>query len=1030
MDDLRDLTAKVDEAIPLNGGVNSVKVINTNPLEKNIIAKVGKMTGFPFTAKRSPVGGVVPSGCLFWNGNPMNTEEVFDIYISKFTLDGNYFTRIANLIEAGAILHFKDFAGRSTIFNVVEIVEAVDPATNPYLILSVTGFEENLDYTYQIDEELICMLEFLGNFNGAEYEMERIGNIVNLKKEDVIVSAVDIEADKLLSVGTITVAGNNVTVPNASAKIGGVVYAKATPTVLATPFTTPTYKRIDIIEINNLNQVVRKAGTETLATAIQIQPTVSAGAVLITTMYVSDSIIVTPPTTGNNFELSIRDFFDNEQFKITNFFRFKGFSFDPPTKMLIVDPLVGGVIFVSSTGNNATAQPENRNKPYQTLDAAIAAYWLSPSIDYIEIITDTAFTITTAITDNSVRKFDLRSQKSCTVNITRNGNLTSTTNNVAQTMNFYLPSGTLNFTPTTGAGFGASGQGKAIVVIEVGTVTFNSFWGATGNNITTLNIKSKVLNVNTTSGVMATPGGAPLVTIVSDTINFRGAGVRILGQWVSMNLTFGLITHDNTFFINSFNNGTVNITHGSISSVAPYVNTMVVEYLYKSTLNIDFVNGSTITSNLSIQGFNAVGVLNLKGICNFSNSEVLIRRNNQANSVFIKQANITCKRLFGEKDCFQNITIEDSIINITGTALGDMNKATNGQTFADPTLTFVGTNYVFISVDGGSLYVDDTPFWTAANKPTVNIQKGQLYTNGKFDRSKLVIKENPLNQYYDTIERQKVLVDEKEEIINKVLDPTKTYVINGSITLLTGEYIEIPAGGLTIAGYGFDTSVIVKNVAAQSIFKSPAGGSGNLVTKDIKYNSGLGMVFDIIDQNGTHAIELNDVNFENCSSIGKIKNYRQFTGLTVGIYGCSDGFTLSGTWNGYSMTKLHVRTFADTGTLFKKDVDTVFSNRFFLDSANISGVTGIKLLDFDNTIFTKDELLQISNSIFEVNGTISESNTAGLIPNISANDPKSWWTNSKGIRLTPVKYFDMRSPDGNAWRIEITNAGALTQTLI
>jgi hypothetical protein len=257
-------------------------------------------------------------------------------------------------------------------------------------------------------------------------------------------------------------------------------------------------------------------------------------------------------------------------------------------------------------------------------------------------------------------------------------------------------------------------------------------------------------------------------------------------------------------------------------------------------------------------------------------------------------------------------------------------------------------------------------------------------------------------EYFETASTFKEKLNErvirsKTDLINRVLSSSLTYVIDGTITLLSGEYIEVPSGGLTISGYGFDVSKITKSVVGQSIFSSPVGGSGNFVTNNMEYNSGLGSVFNLVDSDGSHAIELNDINFQSCATLGTLNHYRQFTGTTCGIYGCSDGFTLEGAWNGFKLVNTNAFGFGAGGTLVKKGLTTSFANRLYLD-LNLSLPTGAKICDFDASNFTGDKLLQVVNCLVKVNGIIDPTTTAATFPNISPFSPKAYFTNNIGIK--------------------------------
>lgn len=248
------------------------------------------------------------------------------------------------------------------------------------------------------------------------------------------------------------------------------------------------------------------------------------------------------------------------------------------------------------------------------------------------------------------------------------------------------------------------------------------------------------------------------------------------------------------------------------------------------------------------------------------------------------------------------------------------------------------------------------------------------------------------------ISDSEIVVKDKSQIVNQILESGKVYKIDSEIILLTGESIIVPIDGLTMDGHGFNISSITTSAANHTIFTSPVGGSGDFVLSHISLTTtgANSKVFNIEDADGNHAIEVEYVNFSGCKSLGKQKGYRQGTLTTVGIYGCEDGLQLSGNWTGYKITNSNIFGFASTGTLFKKDVDTLFTNRFFL-SVNIDFPTGAKLTDFQASNFSGLELFQINSSIAKLNGVLLEENSTVLVPNISANDSKSLWVGNIGL---------------------------------
>lgn len=243
-----------------------------------------------------------------------------------------------------------------------------------------------------------------------------------------------------------------------------------------------------------------------------------------------------------------------------------------------------------------------------------------------------------------------------------------------------------------------------------------------------------------------------------------------------------------------------------------------------------------------------------------------------------------------------------------------------------------------------------------------------------------------------------VRVKDQEQILNKVLDSGKLYSIEIDLDNNDNtKSIIVPVGGLTIRGFGFNTTTL-KCGAGCTLFKSASGGSGDLVIQDLTAQAvGAGaQIFDIEDVDGSHAIELEYVNFSGSTNLGKIYGYRQGTATTIGVYGCQDGFELGGNVSGFKVSNTNVFGFSSTGTLFKKGTGLSFSNRFFLN-VNIDFPTGAVLCDFDSSNFQENELMQINSSIAKVDGVINIDNAAALVPNISANDLKSLWVGNIGL---------------------------------
>lgn len=310
-------------------------------------------------------------------------------------------------------------------------------------------------------------------------------------------------------------------------------------------------------------------------------------------------------------------------------------------------------------------------------------------------------------------------------------------------------------------------------------------------------------------------------------------------------------------------------------------------------------------------------------------------------------------------------------------------------------------SYIFTASGGtygfGSLTTtnDDFTLIPQASEPITNTSQLTNDGDGVSLFATQVVVQELINE---SISQVVVRVTNASQLVNQVLNSNYLYVIENQITIGSGESIIVPATGLTLRGYGFNISSIFSSTASGKIFTSPVGGSGDLIIAELEItNVGTGSkTFDIFDADGTHAIEFEYVNFSGCKSLGIIDGYRQGTCTTAGLYGCADGLQLAGVWNGFKITNTNIFGFGAAGTLFKKDVDTTFANRFFVN-INADFPTGSILTDFTSSNFLSNELFQINSSIVKVNSIINSDIANTIIPNLSANDNKCLWIGNIGL---------------------------------
>lgn len=231
------------------------------------------------------------------------------------------------------------------------------------------------------------------------------------------------------------------------------------------------------------------------------------------------------------------------------------------------------------------------------------------------------------------------------------------------------------------------------------------------------------------------------------------------------------------------------------------------------------------------------------------------------------------------------------------------------------------------------------------------------------------------------------------------IDSTIEYFVDGNVDMGSAS-IEVPAAGLYIHGYNFDTSKLTSSENSYTMFTSPAGGSGNIIWHDIgvEVTGTSSAVFDLTSDTGNEAIELSRCNFNNCTSLGEITNYRQVLESGNGRFGGTPELTLSGAMNGYRITESIVRSLSNISALFKEGTSLLFSGRFVSDVNCNLPATGA-LLDFSPSNFTNDESLVLQGAYITRGGTIDATDTT-ICPNIDQDSVKSIWKNNTGLPNT------------------------------
>ncbi len=234
-----------------------------------------------------------------------------------------------------------------------------------------------------------------------------------------------------------------------------------------------------------------------------------------------------------------------------------------------------------------------------------------------------------------------------------------------------------------------------------------------------------------------------------------------------------------------------------------------------------------------------------------------------------------------------------------------------------------------------------------------------------------------------------------------VIDSTKIYVIDGIIDMGSTS-IEVPSGGINIIGYTFDVSKLISSDASYTMFTSPVGGSGNVLAVDIamEVTGASSKVFDLVSATGFEAFEFNRVNWNNCTSLGVIDNYRQGLESGTGRFGGTPELELKGVWiGGYFIDTSIVRSLTDgTYSLYKAGLGFTMSSRF-RSNQNIDLPANASFIDFAPSNFLNPSTLQLTEMIISRNGVIDASDT-NLTPNIDKSDLECSWKNNNGLPNT------------------------------
>lgn len=227
--------------------------------------------------------------------------------------------------------------------------------------------------------------------------------------------------------------------------------------------------------------------------------------------------------------------------------------------------------------------------------------------------------------------------------------------------------------------------------------------------------------------------------------------------------------------------------------------------------------------------------------------------------------------------------------------------------------------------------------------------------------------------------------------------PGFDYFVDGPIDMGSTP-INVPSGGLTISGYGFGVSSLTSSEDGYTLFVGAAAGNLFISGVEIFVTGSGSAVFDITDSNGTHAIEWDGVNFNNCTALGTISGYRQMLENNVGRFGGTAELELDGNMNGVRITTSIVRGVTIPTALYKAGPSLLFSGRFVINQNVDLPATGA-WIDFSASNFTNDESLIVDGSYVTRLGVLNAAD-ATITPNINQDSIKSNWSGNTGVKDT------------------------------
>lgn len=254
-----------------------------------------------------------------------------------------------------------------------------------------------------------------------------------------------------------------------------------------------------------------------------------------------------------------------------------------------------------------------------------------------------------------------------------------------------------------------------------------------------------------------------------------------------------------------------------------------------------------------------------------------------------------------------------------------------------------------------------------------------------------------ISKIIDYNNKNKIMVQEASDIAWVTLDSTKLYIIDWIIDIWSLSIL-VPEWWLQIWWLWFNISKITSSEDNHTMFIVDSNWtySWDLLVSDcaISCTWTNSEVFNLENNENSWAIEFNIVNFESCTSLWSISNYRQMLMNWCGFIFCNNWLELIWLRTGARITTSIIIWGFANATVFKAGLWLVFSWTVYSDINATSLPSTSVLFDFSDSNFTIDRWFQLQ--------WVRVNNSADYVPNIIGSNVKTYFKNNTNIKNTFV----------------------------